>query len=197
RLTENLPRRPGVYLFRGSDGDPLYVGRATNLRGRVRSYFSGDERRKVGALLRETSRIDHVTCPNTLEAAVLEVRLIHRLEPRYNRQLKTWRRYVYLRLTDERFPRLSIVRSVGEHEQFHLGPLTSHRTARRVIGAIHTALPLRRCTSRGTRRSRTGPCAEAQIGVATCPCSGTITPEAYSEIVAKLRRGVFHEPELL
>lgn len=98
-LTEALPRKPGVYLFRDGDGRTLYVGKATDLRARVRSYFSGDERRKVGQLLRETQRIDHVVCPSPLEAAVLEVRLIHRLEPRFNRQATTWRRYAYLKVT--------------------------------------------------------------------------------------------------
>lgn len=197
RLTEDLPRRPGVYLFRDRGGDTLYVGKATNLRSRVRSYFSGDERRKIGALLRETERIDHVVCPNTLEAAVLEVRLIHRLEPRYNRQLKTWRRYVYLRLTDEPFPRLSIVRAIRDPEALHLGPLSSHRSARRVAEAIQTAVPLRRCIDRPGRSRRTGACAEAQLGVATCPCAGTVSPESYAEIVDRVRRGILEDPRML
>ena len=111
RLTDDLPRVPGVYLFRDAGGRVLYVGKASNLRTRVRSYFSGDERRKIGQLLRETHRIDHVVAPGPLEAAVLEVRLIHEHLPRFNRQAKTWRRYAYLKLTlNERFPRLSVVK---------------------------------------------------------------------------------------
>ena len=74
RLTDRLPRKPGVYLFRNRAGDVLYVGKAANLRSRVRSYFSTDERRKVGQLLRETHRVDHQVCRNGLEAAVLEGR---------------------------------------------------------------------------------------------------------------------------
>ena len=77
RLTAGLPRRPGVYLFKGRTGRVLYVGKATNLRARVRSYFGGDDRRKISQLLRETEAIDHVVCAGTLEASVLEVRLIH------------------------------------------------------------------------------------------------------------------------
>ena len=84
RLTTNLPRRPGVYLFTGRTGRVLYVGKATNLRARVRSYFGGDDRRKISQLLRETEAIDHVVCAGTLEAAVLEVRLIHRHQPPFN-----------------------------------------------------------------------------------------------------------------
>jgi DNA polymerase-3 subunit epsilon len=197
RLTDHLPRGPGVYLFRDRAGRTLYVGKATNLRSRVRSYFSTDQRRKVGALLRETERIDHVTCPTPLEAAVLEVRLIHRLEPRFNRQATTWRRYVYLKLTDEAFPRLSVVRTIRADRALYLGPLPSTRAAKRVAEAIETAVALRRCTATPGRQARSGPCAPAQIGVATCPCAGSITEVAYRRLVDTVRRGLRHEPELL
>ena len=99
-------------------GRVLYVGKATNLRARVRQYFSTDERRKIGALLRETERIDHKRCATELEAAVLENRLIHHLEPRYNRQGTRWRKSAYLKLTlAERYPRLSVVRQVARRRR--------------------------------------------------------------------------------
>jgi len=197
RLTDHLPRRPGVYLFRDRGGRTLYVGKATNLRTRVRSYFSGDERRKVGQLLRETHRIDHVVCASPLEAAVLEVRLIHRFEPRFNRQAKTWRAYAYLKLTAERFPRLSVVRTVRDDGATYLGPLPSSRAAKRVAEAIETAVPLRRCTVRPGAVARSGPCAPAQLGVACCPCAGQISEAAYAAIVSKVVRGLTVEPRLL
>lgn len=190
RLTDRLPRQPGVYLFRDGTGRTLYVGKATNLRSRVRSYFSNDDRRKVGQMLRETERIDHVVCPSPLEAAVLEVRLIHRLEPRFNRQLTTWRRYVYLKLTNERFPRLSVVRAIRDDGATYLGPLPSNKTARRVAEAIETAIPIRRCTATPTATPRPGPCAEAQLGVATCPCAGQISEADYARLVATVRHGL-------
>ncbi|MCB0970717.1 MAG: DEDD exonuclease domain-containing protein [Acidimicrobiales bacterium] len=198
RLTDGLPRRPGVYLFRDGDGRTLYVGKATDLRARVRSYFSSDDRRKIGQLLRETERIDHVECPSPLEAAVLEVRLIHRLEPRFNRQATTWRRYAYLKLTAERFPRLSVVRAIRDDGATYLGPLPSSSAARRVAEAIETAVPLRRCTATPSRRRpRSAPCAAAQLGVATCPCAGTVDEAAYAELVEVVRRGLREDPALL
>ena len=90
-LTAKLPRRPGVYLFRDRAGRVLYVGKATNLRARVRSYFSTEDRRKVPQLLRETERIEHRVCRGPFEAAVRELRLIQRLEPRFNRASKSKR----------------------------------------------------------------------------------------------------------
>jgi len=197
RLTDRLPRKPGVYLFRDRAGRTLYVGKASNLRSRVRSYFSTDDRRKIGQLLRETERIDHVVCPSPLEAAVLEVRLIHRFEPRFNRQAKTWRSYTYLKLTNEAFPRLSVVRAIRDDGALYLGPLPSAKAAKRVAEAIETAVPLRRCTATPSSQSRTGPCAPAQLGVATCPCAGAVSDEAYDQIVATIRRGLLHDPAVL
>ena len=185
RLTARLPRRPGVYPFRGLGGRVLYVGKAGNLRARVRSYFSGEERRKVSQLLRETQAIDHVVCPGTLEASVLEVRLIHRHQPPFNRRSKVWDRYAYLKLTlDEPFPRLSVVRAPRPADGcLYLGPLPSTRTARLVAEAVESAVPLRRCTARVPRTPRPGPCAPAQLGVSTCPCAGSVPAADYARIV--------------
>lgn len=196
-LTARLPRAPGVYLFRDRAGRVLYVGKATNLRARVRSYFSSDTRRKVGSLLRETARIDHTICRHPLEAAVREVRLIHELRPPYNRQSRDWDRYVYLKLTDEPFPRLSIVRVLRPDDALYLGPLPSTAFAKRVAEAIETAVPLRRCTARPGAVTRSAPCAPAQLGVATCPCAGAISAADYHAIVERVRRGLTREPELL
>ena len=198
RLTEDLPRRPGVYLFRGPRGDVLYVGRASNLRSRVRSYFSSDNRRKTAQLLKETVRIDHRICSSPLEAAVTEIRLIHQHEPRFNRHGTTWRRYVYVKLSlGERFPRLSAARVVKKDGGLYLGPVSSTSTARQIIEAIETVVPLRRCTGRPGRTPRSGPCVPAQLGVATCPCVGDTSEEDYAAIVATAQFGLTDQPELL
>jgi DNA polymerase-3 subunit epsilon len=198
RLAARLPRRPGVYLFRDGAG-VIYVGRAVDLRRRVRSYFSGPQRRKVAQLLREVHAIDHVVCSGELEAAVLEVRLIHQLQPRFNRQSKLWPRYAYLKLTlDERFPRLSVVRSAKHGDGcLYLGPLPSARAAGLVAEAIESAAPLRRCKAKPGRLPRSAPCAPAQLGVATCPCAGDVSEAAYADIVAHVVRGLTVDPDLL
>jgi len=202
KLTASLPRRPGVYLFRDAGGRVLYVGKAVDLRRRVRSYFSGggDDRRKVGPLLRELAAIDHVVCRNELEASITEVRLIHHHAPRYNRQANRWRGYAYVKLTlDERFPRLSIVRSPRSGDGcVYLGPLASAGLARLVTEAVETVVPLRRCTGRpASGRARDSPCTPAQLGVATCPCAGAISEQGYRDIVAVAARGLTAEPPLL
>ncbi len=196
-LTDRLPRAPGVYLFRDATGRVLYVGKASDLRSRVRSYFSTDTRRKVGGLLRETATIDHICTDSPLEAAVREIRLIHELLPRYNRQGTTWKKSAYLKLTDEAFPRLSVVRSVRHDGATYLGPLSSAKAARHVGDAVETALPIRRCTADPRRADRAAPCSPAQLGVSVCPCAGAIDAVDYQPIADAVRHALTTRPELV
>lgn len=201
RLTANLPRTPGVYVFLDGRGEVLYVGKATNLRQRVRSYFSGDDRRKVGSLLREVQAIHHRPCQSTLEAAVTEVRLIHQHQPPYNRQGKRWQSYAYVKLTlDEAWPRLTVVRAARDDGGLYLGPLPSAAAARTVIEAVLSAAPLRRCSTplgKHGRPVREAPCTPAQLGVAPCPCAGRADRAAYDAAVRRVVAGLTGEPALL
>jgi DNA polymerase-3 subunit epsilon len=196
KLTAGLPRAPGVYVFRDGGGRPLYVGKAIDLRRRVRSYFTGDGRRKVGQLLREAQAIDHIVCAHELEAAVLEVRLIHSMQPRFNRHSKVWRKYAYLKLTlDERFPRLSVVRTIRPDGGLYLGPLPSASAAQLIAEAIESVVPIRRC--RGPVRrliTRVATCTPAQLGVATCPCAGAISEADYAALVDDVVAGLTSDP---
>ena len=196
-LTDGLPRAPGIYLFRDAGGRVLYVGKASDLRSRVRSYFSSDTRRKVGGLLRETAAIDHVVTATPLEAAVQEIRLIHELLPRYNRQGTTFHKSAYVKLTDEAFPRLSVVRKVRDDRATYLGPLPSSRVARQVVDAVESVLPVRRCTLDPARAGRTSPCAPAQLGVSACPCAGAIDADGYAAIAGAVRRALTDDPTLV
>ena len=201
KLTNALPRTPGVYLFHDARGEVLYVGKATNLRQRVRSYFGSEDRRKIGPMLREAQRVSHVETPDPLTAGVLELRYLHRLAPRYNRQGTTWDRYCYVRLsTEEAWPRLSIVKD-PKPLGLHIGPLPSRTMANLVIEAIQSAAPLRRCTVRlgRTYRAPVGatPCTAAQLGVAECPCSGTADADRYATAVDMVVRGLDGEPDVL
>ena len=195
-LTARLPRAPGVYLFRDRGGRVLYVGKATNLRARVRSYFASDDRRKVPQLLREIASIDHRVCTTPFEAEVRELRLIHELQPRFNRQGKNFRRYAYLKLTDERFPRLAVTRTPAP-DGAHLGPFHSSAAAQLAREAFETVIPLRRCTTRLGRRSAlvdAPPCVPAQLGVATCPCRGQVDEATYAGLVEVAREALVADP---
>lgn len=188
RLTNDLPRSPGVYLFCGHRNEVLYVGKATNLRQRVRSYFGGDDRRKIGPLLRETQALRHHCLPDAVSAEVIEARLIARLLPRYNRAGTRSDRYCYVRLdVDQAWPRLAVVKDPSP-AGVHLGPLPSRTMAGLVVDALQSALPLRRCSVRLGRSFAPAPdatpCGSAQLGVAACPCAGLADRRRYDDAVA-------------
>ena len=196
RLADSLPRRPGVYLFRDRAGEVFYVGKAANLRTRVRAYFYGDDRRRADQMLRELASIDHRVCATPLEAEVAELRLIRAHNPRHNRRSRPVPTAHWLRLTNEAFPRLSLARGVRPAEGLlHLGPFRGQAAARLVAEAIWDAVPLRRCSGPPGRRS--APCAPAQLGVSLCPCDGSLDPAAYHPVVERLVAGVERDPALL
>ena len=196
KLTVDLPRGPGVYLFVDAQGDVLYVGKATNVRSRVRSYFgTSDTRRKIGALLKLMDAVHFVATPDLLTAEVLELRMISSLRPRYNHAGTRSAKYCYLRLTlGETWPRLVITKRVAgtASDDLFLGPISSRSMAREVIDAIQSVVPLRQCTMRMGRNYRAPEdapvCSAAQLGVAYCPCSGTADPAVYAETVQRVVR---------
>jgi len=194
-MTDALPRQPGVYLFRDRHGTPIYVGKATNLRARVRQYFYGDQRRIIASLMRELDSVDHIVCPTPLEAEITELRLIHAYRPRYNRRSRPPKTSHWVKLTAEPFPRLSVVRTLKTNAVAHLGPFRSKTAADLVVSALWDATMIRRCSSRaGTRSAR---CAPAQMGVALCPCDGTLDPIDYRQVVDQIVEGISSRSDLL
>ncbi len=195
QMTDSLPRAPGVYMFRDRHDNVIYVGKANNLRQRVRQYFYGDKRRTIGNMMRELATIDHVVCPTPIEAEVTEVRLIHTHRPRHNRRSRPPKSSHFVRITAEDFPRLSLVRTVNPKALAHIGPFRSRRAADRVTQAIWDAIPIRRC--RGTPGSRAAQCAPAQLGVAMCPCDGKLDRKKYQEMIDLLLKAIDRNPESL
>ena len=195
-LTEALPRKPGVYLFIDGNGNTIYVGKAKNLRTRVRSYFYGDTRKSVTQMLRDLEKVDYRVCTTDLEAEITELRLIKAHLPRYNRRSRPARSPHWIKLTSETFPRLSMVRKWREDGCLYLGPYRSRRSAEVVVHALWDAVPIRRC--HGTSGKRTAACGFSQLGVALCPCNGDLDPAVYSAVIERLRDGIDHSPaELL
>jgi DNA polymerase-3 subunit epsilon len=186
RLADDLPRSPGVYLFRSRDERVLYVGKSMDLRTRVKSYFYGDPRKKIEGLLAETTSVQGVVCRTELESLVLEARLIREHEPKYNRRGKVWRKYAYLRLDPaDAFPRLRVVREPRGGGAY-LGPFPSSRHARLAKEALEDVVPIRRCTTPMRASTRFAACALAEMGRCAAPCDGRIDPERYGELVRSL-----------
>ena len=199
-MTSTLPRTPGVYLFCGPRDEVLYVGKATNLRQRVRSYFGRDDRRRIGPMLREMQQVRHLELADPLTAEIVESRLIARMLPRYNRAGTRVDKYCYVRLdTDAAWPRLTVVKDAGRTGE-HLGPLPSRTMANLVVEALQSALPLRRCATRLAASyvppPGSVPCASAQLGVAQCPCAGAADRVTYLAAVDAARRAMAGDPSV-
>ncbi len=187
-LAEGLPHAPGVYLFADERGEVLYVGKATDLRNRVRTYFTASETRsRMAEMVGLAASVTPIVCATLVEAEVRELRLIALHKPRYNRRSRFPERALWLKLTVEPFPRLSRVREVKDDGAAYLGPFGSARMVEMAAAALLEAIPLRQCTARLSPRVHTSACALAEMGRCGAPCDGSETVEAYAEHTAAAR----------
>ncbi|MEX0831067.1 MAG: DEDD exonuclease domain-containing protein [Nitriliruptoraceae bacterium] len=196
-LVTDAPREPGVYQFRDATGRVLYVGKASNLRSRLRSYFTSDRRRQVEAMVRETAAVTWRATPTLLEAEVIELREIHQLLPRFNRRstkrISGW----HVALTDEAFPRLSIVRTPGRHHRRAIGPIASRAVARQFVDAVTAAGGLRTCTFRIRRSQDHSACMLKELDQCAAPCDGSQSTEDYERAVSEVESWLDDPSELL
>ncbi|GIH59618.1 DNA polymerase III subunit epsilon [Microbispora siamensis] len=190
-LADGVPGAPGVYVFEDAKGEALYIGKSSNLRNRVRSYFTASETRpRIREMVGVAERVRTIVCATALEAEIRELRMIGATKPRYNRRSRFPERAVWLKLTDEPFPRLSVVREVKDDGAAYLGPFGSSRTADDARTAMHEALPLRQCTERLSARVRRPACALAEIGRCGAPCEGRESQEGYARHVRRARHAM-------
>lgn len=177
-LAQGLPRRPGVYLFRGPSDEVLYVGTAADLHRRVSQYFTGaDPRGRMKEMVALATRVEHIECAHALEAGVRELRLLAAHAPPYNRRSRFPHRWWWVVLTDEPFPRLSAVR--GPKQDRAVGPFRSRTEACDTAALIARFTGVRTCTSRIGRAGRHGPaCPEREV--APCPAARGLTAQEYA-----------------
>lgn len=190
-LAEGLPHSPGVYLFVDERGEVLYVGKSTDLRARVRTYFTASETRgRMAEMVGLAATVTPVVCSTPLEAEVRELRLIAAHKPRYNRRSRFPERALWLKLTVEPFPRLSKVREVKDDAATYLGPFSSGRQVELATAALHETFRLRQCTARLSPRHPSSACALAEMGRCGAPCDGSESVEAYAEHAASVREAM-------
>ena len=180
----DIPTSPGVYIMKSKVGEVIYVGKAKDLRARLRTYFrDGDSRYSVKFLMARVVDIDLIVTNNEKEALLLENTLIKQHKPRYNIRLKDDKTYVSLRLDPrEDFPRLAIVRRYGRDGALYFGPYSSAAAVRDTVRTIQEIFPIRRCSDRAFK-NRTRPCLNFQIGRCTGPCCRFISKQEYHKLV--------------
>jgi len=182
-----LPKEPGVYLFKNERGAVLYVGKAQNLRARVRSYLSGgDGRYQIPALVERARDVDVVVTHSVKDALLLENELIKRHKPPFNVRLRDDKQYLALRLdTRADWPRLTQVRRFRNDGALYFGPYTSSSAMRDAISNLRRIFPLRSCSNSEFRdyRRRGRPCIEFQMKRCLGPCCDLVAADAYAELV--------------
>lgn len=179
-----LPSLPGCYLYYDSEGEIIYVGKAKDLKRRVKSYFNRKHHDsvKVNVLVSQINKLEYIITNSEVEALILESHLIKKHKPKYNILLKDDKKYPYFLITDEDFPRIQIVRkrNINKLNGHYYGPYTN-------IGAMHSTLdflkkifPLKQCK---TPRFKSRPCLYYSIGKCLAPCQGLVSSKEYKSVV--------------
>ncbi|MGX8694070.1 MAG: excinuclease ABC subunit UvrC [Methanobrevibacter sp.] len=177
---DNLPNKPGVYIMRDSTDTIIYIGKAKNLIKRVKSYFREKlDRPKTQILMSHFDSLEYIVTNSEKEALILEATLIKKHRPRYNVQLKDDKRYPYVKITNEEFPRVVITRNITKNGVYY-GPFTDVGSVKQTVKFLKSLFKIRTC------RNMDGPCLNSQIDLCYAPCSGNISKEEYSEIINKI-----------
>ena len=177
---DNLPNKPGVYIMRDASDTIIYIGKAKSLIKRVKSYFREKlDRPKTQILMSHFDSLEYIVTNSEKEALILEATLIKKHRPRYNVQLKDDKRYPYVKITDEKFPRLVITRNVTKNGIYY-GPFTDVGSVKQTVKFLKSLFKIRTC------RNMNGPCLNSQIDLCYAPCTGGITEKEYSEIINKI-----------
>ena len=191
KMWQSLPGAPGVYLMKASDGSPIYIGKAVNLRNRVRSYFQQSgltENPLTAQMMRYVTEVDYIVTSTEIEALILENNLIKAHQPRYNVKLKDDKRYPFLRVTtNEPFPRIMITRKTENDGTRYFGPFVRVRSTRQVLKQLTKLFPIRTCTlPLEETRNKYRACLDYHIGRCPAPCANKISVQDYKKIVRKV-----------
>ena len=178
-----LPSLPGCYIYYNNQGEVIYVGKAKILKRRVMSYFNRKhDSVKVNVLVSQIERLEYIITNTEVEALILESHLIKKYKPKYNILLKDDKKYPYFLITDEDFPRITIVRkkNMNPEKGKYYGPYTDIRAMHATLDFLKKIFPLKQCR---TPKFKDRPCLYYHIGRCMAPCQNKVTPEEYKGIV--------------
>ena len=180
---ELLPNNPGCYLYKDNIGEIIYVGKAKNLKNRVKSYFTGTHNKKTQTLVSKIEDLEYIIVNSEKEALLLENNLIKKYRPYFNIRLKDDKSYPYLMVTKEEHPRLLMTRKYKKsNKNIYFGPYVDIKSAMEVKKILDKIYPLRKCNPVEKR-----PCMYYQIGQCIGPCAKKITPDEYKTQINKIK----------
>lgn len=172
-----LPKQPGCYQMKNSQGEIIYVGKAKNLFNRVHSYFSGSHDAKTQRLVADIADFEYIVVSSEIESLLLEINLIKKFDPRYNIMLKDDKSYPYIKLTSEKYPRLLITRKVNKKSGKYFGPYPNVTAANETKRLLDHLYPLRKCRTLPNRV-----CLYYHIGQCLAPCAFDIPSDTYTKM---------------
>ncbi|NLM42763.1 MAG: excinuclease ABC subunit UvrC [Clostridiales bacterium] len=184
---KSLPDKPGVYIMKNENNRIIYVGKAINLKNRVRQYFqtSATKSPKVQAMVENIRDFEYIITSNELEALILECNLIKKHRPRYNVMLRDDKHYPYIKVTlNESFPRVLKVREIKKDGAKYFGPYTDTKAVNQTIKLISKIFPIRSCSKNIEKiAGKERPCLNAHINQCIAPCTGKVSKEEYDKLV--------------
>lgn len=191
---KTITTQPGVYLFKDSAGQVIYVGKAKNLRNRVRSYFQ-DARNldvKTRTMRQRIADLEVIVVDNEVEALILEANLIKKYKPRYNVFLRDDKSYPYIRITNEPFPRVFVTRRIVRDGSRYLGPYTDVKHLRRIMKTIRKIFPIRSCNyhldEEVIARKKIKLCLDYHIKQCEGPCQGLVSQAEYNRMIRQVEQ---------
>ncbi|MDE3752058.1 excinuclease ABC subunit UvrC, partial [Pediococcus pentosaceus] len=177
-----LPDKPGCYQMKNLNSQIIYVGKAKNLKNRVRSYFKSSHEGKTAKLVSEIADFDYIVTSSDKEAFLLEITLIQKFQPYYNIKLKKGTGYPYIKITNEKDPRMEIVSSIRRDGGFYFGPYPNVYAAEETLHFLEKVYPLRRCNGFQGR-----PCLYYHMGQCLGACFQEVPKEEYDQQIAKIK----------
>ncbi len=194
---KNLPSNPGVYQFKNEKGKVIYVGKAKNLKNRIKTYFHNDySDAKTAVLVSRINDFELIVTDNEIEALVLENNLIKELKPRYNVNLKDDKSFPFIKVTNEMFPRIYPTRRIIKDGSKYFGPYTDVKNMKSSLRMINQIFKIRSCrldiTAEAIEKKKFKVCLDYHIKKCDGPCEGLISRESYNEMVnevAKVLKG--------
>lgn len=177
-----LPDQPGCYLMKDKNGTIIYVGKAKILKNRVRSYFRGSHDTKTERLVSEIDDFEYIVTESNIEALLLEINLIHKNNPKYNIMLKDDKTYPFIKITNEKYPRLMITRKVLKDKALYFGPYPDVNAANETKKLLDRLFPLRKCNP-----SQKKPCLYYHLGQCLCPYAFDVDPQVYKDMVEEIK----------
>jgi len=197
---KKIPQKSGVYLMKDEKYQIIYVGKAVNLKNRVRQYFQNNRNHtpKVQTMVQHIKEFEYIITDSELEALLLECNLIKKHKPFYNILLKDGKTYPYIKITDESYPRVLVTRSIEKDKAKYFGPITDGFAIKETIDMIQKLWPIRKCKKSLPKEiGKERPCLNYHIGQCCAPCNNKITQQDYNKMITEIEQFINGKHEII